>query len=70
MKGTWLGVDWDDPEEGKHDGAHEGVRYFKAKSGSFIRLHKVQRGVGLRAAIIDRYTLARIWADIIDIKRC
>ena len=26
--GTWLGVEWDDPKRGKHDGTHEGVRYF------------------------------------------
>ena len=27
--GTWLGVEWDDPIHGKHDGMHSGVRYFK-----------------------------------------
>jgi dynactin complex subunit len=26
--GTWLGVEWDDPQRGKHDGTKEGVRYF------------------------------------------
>ncbi|GAB1310154.1 hypothetical protein MFIFM68171_00364 [Madurella fahalii] len=40
--GTWLGVEWDDPERGKHDGQHKGVRYFSCKSksptaASFIR---------------------------------
>lgn len=29
MKGEWLGVEWDDPERGKHDGKHNGVRYFE-----------------------------------------
>lgn len=24
----WLGVQWDDASRGKHDGRHEGVRYF------------------------------------------
>lgn len=27
-KGQWLGVEWDEPSRGKHDGMHDGVRYF------------------------------------------
>jgi dynactin complex subunit len=26
--GTWLGVEWDDPTRGKHDGVKDGIRYF------------------------------------------
>lgn len=26
--GIWLGVEWDDPSRGKHDGQHRGIRYF------------------------------------------
>lgn len=26
--GLWVGVEWDDPMRGKHDGTHGGVRYF------------------------------------------
>ena len=26
--GTWLGIEWDDPQRGKHDGAKDGVQYF------------------------------------------
>lgn len=26
--GVWLGVEWDDPERGKHDGTKDGNRYF------------------------------------------
>ena len=26
--GDWLGVEWDDPSRGKHDGSHKDVRYF------------------------------------------
>ena len=30
-KGVWLGVEWDDPSRGKHDGSHSGVRYFECR---------------------------------------
>lgn len=30
-KGTWLGVDWDDPTRGKHNGTHEGKKYFSTR---------------------------------------
>ena len=41
-KGAWLGVEWDDPSGGKHDGTYQGTRYFECLSseptaGSFIR---------------------------------
>lgn len=26
--GEWLGVEWDDPSRGKHDGSHDSVKYF------------------------------------------
>nr|CAD7410192.1 unnamed protein product [Timema cristinae] len=28
-KGTWFGVDWDDPSRGKHDGTYHEVKYFE-----------------------------------------
>lgn len=28
----WLGVEWDDPTRGKHDGSHQGKRYFTCTS--------------------------------------
>lgn len=27
-KGQWLGIEWDDPTRGKHNGQAGGVRYF------------------------------------------
>ncbi|KAK0168723.1 hypothetical protein PV327_002497 [Microctonus hyperodae] len=27
--GMWLGIDWDDPSRGKHNGIHGGKEYFK-----------------------------------------
>ncbi|SCZ96081.1 BZ3500_MvSof-1268-A1-R1_Chr8-1g09991 [Microbotryum saponariae] len=43
--GEWLGIEWDDPTRGKHDGVHDktGVRYFECRNkssstcASFIR---------------------------------
>ncbi|PNF32444.1 Tubulin-specific chaperone E [Cryptotermes secundus] len=57
-RGTWLGVDWDDPTRGKHSGTHEGEKYFSTRhptSGSFVRLEKVNLGRSCPAAIRDRY---------------
>lgn len=30
-KGEWIGVEWDNISRGKHDGFHEGVRYFTCR---------------------------------------
>lgn len=29
--GTWLGIDWDNPERGKHNGCVSGKQYFTAR---------------------------------------
>ncbi|XP_047109126.1 tubulin-specific chaperone E [Schistocerca piceifrons] len=57
-KGIWLGIDWDEPHRGKHDGMYNDVRYFKARfpqSGSFIRPAKANFGVSCPEAIRERY---------------
>ncbi|CAK9819096.1 Tubulin-specific chaperone E [Anthophora plagiata] len=57
-KGLWLGVDWDDPTRGKHNGTYEGVEYFKTRhptSGSFIRPGKAKFGISCPEAIKIRY---------------
>ena len=28
-KGAWLGVEWDDPSRGKHDGSVKEIKYFQ-----------------------------------------
>lgn len=63
--GEWLGVEWDDPSRGKHDGTHEGVKYFECtRSGrdaptpaSFIRdsANKVSHGVTVMEALRVKY---------------
>uniref|UniRef100_A0A023F7S1 Tubulin-specific chaperone E n=2 Tax=Triatoma infestans TaxID=30076 RepID=A0A023F7S1_TRIIF len=57
-KGLWLGLDWDDPSRGKHDGQYAGTKYFQARyptSGSLVRLEKVQVGQTICDAIKERY---------------
>lgn len=56
--GEWVGIDWDNPERGKHDGAVKGKRYFQAsssKSGSFVRPNTIKEGKNLLEEMNDRY---------------
>jgi hypothetical protein len=34
--GIWLGIEWDDPHRGKHDGVKDGKRYFTCRWGCVI----------------------------------
>eukprot|EP00918_Siedleckia_nematoides_P064831 GHVU01140924.1.p1 GENE.GHVU01140924.1~~GHVU01140924.1.p1 ORF type:complete len:620 (-),score=70.26 GHVU01140924.1:558-2372(-) len=60
---TWVGIEWDDKERGKHDGSYNGTRYFSCVdggSGSFIKFSKLQekkelRGIDMAKAVIMRY---------------
>ncbi|KAK6028498.1 CAP-Gly domain protein [Ostertagia ostertagi] len=61
--GMWVGVEWDNPDRGKHNGVVNGVRYFEtshAKGGSLVNIQNVNSGVDLLAAILNRY------ADAVD----
>ncbi|XP_019155293.1 PREDICTED: tubulin-folding cofactor E, partial [Ipomoea nil] len=58
--GTWIGVDWDNGD-GKHDGCHNGVRYFEAAgntTASFVRPHNLSVGIPLLQALELRYRTA------------
>ena len=58
-KAEWLGIEFDHPEIGKHDGSVEGIEYFKCTpgitSGSLVLRNKVSEGVDVICAIINRY---------------
>uniref|UniRef100_A0A8C5NDA1 Tubulin-specific chaperone E n=1 Tax=Gouania willdenowi TaxID=441366 RepID=A0A8C5NDA1_GOUWI len=54
----WLGVEWDNPDRGKHNGSHEGVQYFTCRhptGGSFVRPTKVSFGVDYLTALQQVY---------------
>jgi dynactin complex subunit len=56
--GLWLGVEWDEPRRGKHNGSVEGVQYFqshKPNAASFIRPHKAKRATDIVTALHERY---------------
>ncbi|XP_008314685.1 tubulin-specific chaperone E [Cynoglossus semilaevis] len=56
--GLWLGVEWDEPDRGKHDGSHDGVQYFSCrhpKGGSFVRPAKANFGVDYVTAVRQVY---------------
>ncbi|KAM3623567.1 uncharacterized protein V6R79_012773 [Siganus canaliculatus] len=58
--GLWLGVEWDHPDRGKHDGTHEGIQYFTCrhpKGGSFVRPAKVSFGVDFLTAVQQIYQI-------------
>lgn len=56
--GNWVGIDWDNDGDGKHDGSINGVRYFQAKSpnsASFVRPQNLSSGITLLQALELRY---------------
>ncbi|KAF8205723.1 hypothetical protein K438DRAFT_1905308 [Mycena galopus ATCC 62051] len=57
--GIWLGVEWDDPKRGKHDGVKDGKRYFTCRvpnAGSFIRpTPSISYGTSFLKALYSKY---------------
>jgi dynactin complex subunit len=64
-EGEWVGVEFDAAGRGKHDGVHQGVRYFECRANggpqcaSFVRPHKLSAGVTLLQALTAKYEQAR-----------
>ncbi|OHT09887.1 CAP-Gly domain containing protein [Tritrichomonas foetus] len=55
--GEWLGVEWDNPERGKHNGEYKGQKLFevtKPNSGSFVRKAAAKKGLVL-ADMLSEY---------------
>lgn len=57
-EGTWIGIEWDDANRGRHNGTVNGHYYFETrfpKSGSLIRSEKIDKFETLENAIRERY---------------
>ena len=71
LKGDWLGIEWDDPQRGKHDGRHQGKIVFKCLSSSptaasFVRpTRKTDKQRTVLEAIRLKYSPARS-SDTLD----
>lgn len=56
--GVWLGIEWDDPQRGRHDGSRNGIQYFQCRhptGGSFLRPNKADFGRDIVSAIREKY---------------
>ncbi|MCJ1461526.1 hypothetical protein MMC07_000123 [Pseudocyphellaria aurata] len=62
-KGEWLGVEWDDPDRGKHNGTYQDMKYFEcqsksSKAGSFLRPSRPpDPPLGFEEALNQKYVL-------------
>ena len=58
---TWLGIEWDNADLGKHSGEYQGIKIFECSSGcgSFLRLDKAHlkfdKPQGLLTALHAKY---------------
>eukprot|EP00826_Nyctotherus_ovalis_P006925 TRINITY_DN11691_c0_g1_i1.p1 TRINITY_DN11691_c0_g1~~TRINITY_DN11691_c0_g1_i1.p1 ORF type:complete len:563 (-),score=141.12 TRINITY_DN11691_c0_g1_i1:75-1763(-) len=55
---VWLGIEWDNPSKGKHNGTVNGFKYFDCASetgGSLIRLKAANLGIPLVVAVREKY---------------
>ncbi|KAM3716151.1 AP-1 complex subunit [Dirofilaria immitis] len=77
--GEWIGIDWDNPERGKHDGFLNGKRYFQANNLWELRViaidnMKVAKAPPTSCALFKYCTelnlynnLLSQWCDLLDI---
>ncbi|RUS25219.1 hypothetical protein BC938DRAFT_472470, partial [Jimgerdemannia flammicorona] len=49
--GEWLGVEWDNPLRGKHDGFHNGVRYFHCSAPAQALFLLTAYALSLRSSV-------------------
>jgi len=55
---VWIGVEWDDPRRGKHNGEQGGERYFACErpgAGSFVKMRRLRPSRDAVRAVRWRY---------------
>ncbi|ORX78610.1 RNI-like protein, partial [Anaeromyces robustus] len=76
----WLGIQWDDPSRGKHNGEYKGVKYFTPtieNSASFIKKNSpsLQVGQSFQEALIKKYIIKEekdknaepvVWGKVVE----
>ncbi|KAF8529341.1 RNI-like protein [Gautieria morchelliformis] len=67
--GPWLGVEWDDPQRGRHSGSKDGRQYFTCtipNSASFIRPNAspIRLGCSFLEALTSKYVEAPLETSI------
>eukprot|EP00927_Polykrikos_kofoidii_P065854 TRINITY_DN61571_c0_g1_i1.p1 TRINITY_DN61571_c0_g1~~TRINITY_DN61571_c0_g1_i1.p1 ORF type:complete len:699 (-),score=134.76 TRINITY_DN61571_c0_g1_i1:400-2397(-) len=57
-----LGIEYDEPGHGKHDGMHQGERLFQCELGfgSFIKVEKAELGIPFQRALAEKYFSAML----------
>lgn len=68
---VWYGIEWDDDSRGKHNGSvkdknNQIVQIFQCPEGhgSFVRENKIQKGISIEEAIIERYSESHSWNEV------
>jgi len=79
-KVIWLGIQWDDPSRGKHNGDYKGVKYFTPtveNSASFVKKDSplLMVGQSFQEAIIKKYIIKEekdknaepiVWGKVVE----
>ncbi|ORX51387.1 outer arm dynein light chain 1 [Piromyces finnis] len=79
-KVIWLGIQWDDPSRGKHNGEYKGVKYFTPtveNSGSFVKKDSplLMVGQSFQEALIKKYIIKEekdknaepiVWGKVVE----
>lgn len=52
-----VGIEYDEPGNGKHDGSYQGEQLFKCEHGmgSFVKVEKVEVGISIQQALAAKY---------------
>jgi len=65
----WIGIEWDDPNRGKHNGTVNGFKYFECRDGcgSLVKPEKINTGVSFLEALKIKYLTGKDAKDEEDL---